>query len=58
MDNNKYEIWQCQNCHYEYEEERGDPISDIVPGTRYQDLPEDWVCPICGASKYQFKKIE
>jgi rubredoxin len=58
MDNRKPEVWQCQNCHYEYEEERGDPISDIPPGTLFQDLPEDWVCPICGASKGQFKKVE
>ena len=58
MDNHKPEVWQCQNCHYEYEEERGDPISDIPPGTLFKDLPEDWVCPICGASKGQFKKIE
>jgi len=58
MDNQKGEIWQCQNCHYEYEEERGDPISDIPPGTRFGDLPDDWVCPICGASKSQFKKAD
>lgn len=51
-------IWQCQNCHYEYEEERGDPISDIPPGTYFEDLPDDWVCPICGASKEQFTKTE
>ena len=58
MDNNKSEIWQCQNCNYEYEEERGDPISDIMPLTPFQNLPDDWVCPICGACKDQFKKAD
>ena len=52
----RYEIWQCQMCHYEYEEERGDPISDIMTGTLFLDLPDDWVCPICGASKEKFIK--
>lgn len=58
MDNNKSEIWQCQNCHYEYEEEKGDYISDIMPHTRFRNLPGDWGCPICGASKDQFKKAD
>ncbi|HEY3388764.1 MAG TPA: flavin reductase, partial [Prolixibacteraceae bacterium] len=50
------EVWQCQLCHYEYESEKGDPISGIDPGTSFLDLPDDWVCPICGASKSMFEK--
>jgi rubredoxin len=56
VESREFQIWQCQNCHYEYEEERGDPISDIEPGTYFEDLPDDWVCPICGAAKDRFKK--
>jgi len=52
----KEEVWQCQLCHYEYEESKGDPISGIAPGTSFLDLPEDWVCPICGADKSMFEK--
>jgi flavin reductase (DIM6/NTAB) family NADH-FMN oxidoreductase RutF/rubredoxin len=52
----KEEVWQCQLCRYEYEEAKGDPISGIPPGTSFADLPEDWVCPICGADKSSFEK--
>jgi len=50
------DVWQCQLCHYEYEEEKGDPISGIEPGTLFIDLPDDWLCPICGAGKLLFEK--
>ena len=50
------DVWQCQLCHYEYEEAKGDPISGIVPGTSFLELPDDWVCPICGADKSLFEK--
>lgn len=50
------EVWQCQLCHYEYESEKGDPISGIPPGTAFLDLPDDWCCPICGAVKSLFEK--
>lgn len=52
----KPEVWQCQLCHYEYEASKGDPISGIEPGTPFADLPDDWVCPICGAEKSMFAK--
>jgi flavin reductase (DIM6/NTAB) family NADH-FMN oxidoreductase RutF/rubredoxin len=48
------ELWQCQLCHYVYESEKGDPISGIEPGTKFEDLPDDWTCPICGAEKSMF----
>jgi len=50
------DVWQCQLCHYEYEEEKGDPISGIAPGTSFLELPDDWTCPICGAGKMLFEK--
>ena len=53
---NDAEVWQCQLCHFEYESAKGDPISGIAPGTSFLDLPDDWVCPICGADKSLFEK--
>jgi len=50
------EVWQCQLCHFEYESAKGDPISGIPAGTSFSDLPDDWVCPICGADKSMFEK--
>ena len=55
-DKMKNELWQCQLCHYTYESDKGDPISGIEPGTKFEDLPEDWCCPICGADKTQFER--
>ena len=48
----------CTVCGYVYDPEQGDPDSDIAPGTSFDDLPEDWVCPICGAEKSDFEKEE
>ena len=46
----------CQICGYVYDPEKGDPDNDIAPGTKFADLPDDWVCPICGAGKDDFEK--
>jgi rubredoxin len=46
----------CQVCGYVYDPEQGDPESDIPAGTSFDDLPEDWVCPVCGAGKSEFEK--
>ncbi len=48
----------CQVCGYVYDPEQGDPESDIPAGTSFDDLPEDWVCPVCGAGKSEFAKEE
>ncbi|MEI7828870.1 MAG: flavin reductase [Prolixibacteraceae bacterium] len=53
---NDNELWQCQLCHYTYESEKGDPISGIAPGTKFEDIPDDWCCPICGADKSLFDR--
>lgn len=44
----------CSICGYVYDPEKGDPDANIKPGTLFTDLPEDWVCPICGADKTKF----
>jgi rubredoxin len=46
----------CQICGYVYDPKNGDPDNGIPPGTKFEDLPDDWVCPICGASKEDFEK--
>ena len=48
----------CTVCGYVYDPEKGDPEGDIPPGTPFEDLPDDWVCPVCGASKDQFEPEE
>ena len=50
------EKWTCVVCGYVYDEAVGDPDSGIAPGTTFEDLPDDWVCPVCGVSKDQFEK--
>ena len=44
----------CEPCGYEYDPEVGDPDNGIAPGTAFEDLPEDWLCPICGLGKDVF----
>jgi flavin reductase (DIM6/NTAB) family NADH-FMN oxidoreductase RutF/rubredoxin len=44
----------CRVCGYVYDPSKGDPDSGIEPGTKFEDLPDDWVCPVCGAGKDQF----
>jgi rubredoxin/flavin reductase (DIM6/NTAB) family NADH-FMN oxidoreductase RutF len=56
-DKPKLDKYQCSVCGYIYDPEKGDPDGGIKPGTRFEDIPEDWTCPVCGASKDQFKKI-
>ena len=51
------ERYECVLCGYIYDPLKGDPDSGIAPGTAFKDLPEDWVCPECGAGQDQFEKI-
>lgn len=46
----------CDLCGYEYDEALGDPDNGIAPGTKWEDLPDDWVCPLCQADKDQFSQ--
>ncbi len=48
----------CLACGYIYDPEQGDPDSGIAPGTPFEEIPNDWVCPICFVSKDEFEPIE
>jgi len=48
--------YKCTVCGYVYDPENGDPDSGIKAGTKFEDLPDNWVCPVCGASKSEFEK--
>jgi len=50
--------WRCTVCGYIYDEEKGDETNDIEPGTKFEELPDDWLCPVCGAPKEDFEKID
>ena len=44
----------CEVCGFVYDEEKGDPDNGIAPGTKWEDLPDDYVCPLCGVDTSQF----
>ena len=46
----------CTVCDYVYDEEKGDPDNGIAPGTKFEDLPDDYECPLCGVGKEMFEK--
>jgi rubredoxin len=48
----------CTVCKYIYDPDVGDPSSGVKPGTHFEELPADWVCPSCGATKDQFEKVK
>jgi rubredoxin len=48
--------YTCSVCGYVYDPEVGDPDNGIKPGTKFEDLPETWECPVCGASKADFER--
>jgi rubredoxin len=48
----------CSVCGYVYDPNEGDPQSGIEPGTPFEELPDDWVCPVCGADKSAFEVAE
>ena len=49
--------YECQICGYIYDPAVGDPDNGVAPGTPFDKLPEDWVCPQCGAGKELFEKV-
>ena len=48
----------CNVCGYVYDPAAGDPDSGSQPGTAFEDIPEDWVCPLCGVGKDDFEPAE
>jgi rubredoxin len=49
--------YRCTICSYEYDPAKGDPDGGINPGTTFEDIPDSWVCPVCGAAKDMFVKV-
>ncbi|WP_369333727.1 rubredoxin [Pseudomonas viridiflava] len=58
MDEVHFKVWQCILCGFMYEEAVGIPEEGIPAGTRWEDVPEDWICPECSATKQDFEMIE
>jgi len=52
-----YQRWLCDACGYIYDEAKGDPDSGLAPGTRYQDIPDAWQCPLCGMTKSDLRLL-
>lgn len=50
--------YQCRFCSHVYDEQLGDPDSGIDPGTKWEDIPDGWMCPECGAEKSDYDLVE
>ena len=50
------EKWKCIVCGYIYDPVKGDPANNVAAGTKFEDIPDTWVCPECGAGKDMFEK--
>ncbi|HQQ63263.1 MAG TPA: rubredoxin [Pseudomonadales bacterium] len=53
-----YRKFECVICGFVYDEEKGLPEEGIAPGTLWEDVPDDWECPECGVSKYDFELVQ
>jgi rubredoxin len=53
-----YKRYQCTICGHIYDEREGDPDSGVAPGTRFEDIPDDWRCPECGTVKSDFELMD
>jgi rubredoxin len=58
MSTELYKSWQCRTCGFIYDEAAGAPEEGLAPGTRWADIPEDWVCPVCDTPKSDFDMVE
>ena len=54
----QYRVWECLVCGWVYDEQKGAPEEGIAPGTRWEDIPGDWLCPECGVGKSDFEMVE
>lgn len=52
-----WRVWECILCAWRYDEAVGDPDGGLPPGTRWEDVSDDWVCPECGAKKADFDMV-
>ena len=55
IEEGKMKKWKCSICGYIYDPSKGDPDNGVKPGTAFEEIPEDWVCPTCGATKDMFE---
>ena len=55
---NAMKKYECSVCHWVYDPQVGDPDNGIAPGTPFEQIPEDWTCPLCGVSKDDFEPVE
>ncbi len=51
-------VWMCLVCGLIYDEAQGWPSDGIAPGTKWEDVPKDWLCPECGVGKFDFDMVE
>ncbi|RUM46035.1 MAG: rubredoxin [Desulfurobacterium sp.] len=58
MEELEHKLWRCTVCGYIYDVDEGDPENNIPPGTPFEVLPYDWVCPVCGATKDKFEPAD
>jgi rubredoxin len=56
MENNM-DSYRCKICGYIYDPAEGDPDGGIAPGTPFDQIPDNWVCPVCGAPKSEFERV-
>ncbi|MDK2954495.1 MAG: hypothetical protein PWQ27_1878, partial [Kosmotoga sp.] len=49
--------YRCKVCGYIYDPKNGDPDSGVAPGTPFEELPDNWVCPVCGVGKDKFEEV-
>lgn len=49
---------RCAYCDHVYDQTQGDPESDIAPGTPFESIPDDWQCPVCGAAKQDYHRLD
>jgi rubredoxin len=56
--NKRMKKYRCTVCEWIYDPAVGDPDGGIAAGTAFEDIPEDWVCPLCGVGKDQFEPVE
>lgn len=50
-------LYRCTICGYIYDPQEGDPVADVDPGTPFEELPEDWHCPVCGVPREDFEPL-
>ena len=50
--------YECTVCHWVYDPQVGDPDNGVEPGTSFEQIPDDWSCPLCGVSKEEFEPVE